>query len=335
MKKRIMLFAGLIIILLSLKGYANSNEIYINTRSIKLINDHSVWLTGSIDNWNYVSEYGFAVSPFPFPPLEDQTVTHYEVEGTPLHNNNFTYLLSDLEADKYFFVAAYYKRGSKYYYADNHSFSTGRSIKVSLPVLNIYTKQKQIEVPISFSRTVPVLVADITIEYDGNKLVFQDLVSKGIDQFYRKSILQSGSGSRTTVNIKWCAESEFSLDDIALNFLFELKSGISSSGSTSLAVTATFLNGSGQLLAVETVDGAVNYQHRLEGQNYVDKNFGDDDLVYVKDRVETEEQISVKHFTQLRYAAIIWTRSLVIRLYLKHTERQPDAANNDAEAVTS
>lgn len=45
--------------------------------------------------------------------------------------------------------------------------------------------------------------------------------------------------------------------------------------------------------------------------------------------------LSIGVASLISYAAIIWTRSLVIRLYLKHTERQPDAANNDAEAVTS
>src|SRR6056297_1390499 len=127
--RRNLLILLILITLFTIKAEATPN----NTSIIfEKIDSTKVYLIGRINNWDNVSEYGFAYSNFPLPPILDQEVTYIEIEGKPYKRDTFSIYINDLEQGKNYFFSTYYVINGKYYYSSNYSYSTPKKIKLEI-----------------------------------------------------------------------------------------------------------------------------------------------------------------------------------------------------------
>ena len=329
-----LLIAVVIFFNIGLAEYSNPR---INTVSVLKIGNNSVFLTGTISNTKHVNEYGFAVSHFPFPPVEGQKVEFYRMTTQPLNSDMYTKFIDGLNSGTHYFFAAYYKKANDYYFGDYHSFSTERAVRATVKDTTVTVSNKDIAIPIIFEKNIKHLAGEISLSFDNTVLDYVQIKNKGFNETYRKSLGENTNNKNTVINYSWCFENEIDLHNLSLTFIFRLKDDILKSGHTPIEIkNFQLIDSVGQSVATEIQSGSVNYQYKHDKVSVTDKFFNDNDLVYSINKSENAEEIVIEHNASFIYAR--WSQA---KAYFKQNslpitvlrEYKSETNNNDNRPI--
>jgi len=294
--RRNLLILLILITLFTIKAEATPN----NTSIIfEKIDSTKVYLIGRINNWDNVSEYGFAYSNFPLPPILDQEVTYLEIEGKPYKRDTFSIYINDLEQGKNYFFSTYDVINGKYYYSSNYSYSTPKKIKLEIENKIIEYTTEEIELPINIIKSREVGFGELKISFD-EKLYFRDFILEGAPEgSYTQSQIKEQNGKKV-LTINFFFNEDIPIIDLKMNLVYQLDRTIKTSGYYSIEFeNVSLYETNGKKIESDIENGAIHYQFKGDGVNKYDKLFSDDDLVYYKSIDEEAELIYIDHSNQI------------------------------------
>ncbi len=294
MKHKLLIILTLFILTSPIAGASPNNTSII----FEEINDTGVYLIGRINNWDEISEYGFAYSEFPLPPVLEQEVTHIEIHGKPFNRDNFSVYLQDLEQGKHYFFSTYYVINGKYYYSSSYSYATPKKAKLSIEKKVVEYTTEDISLPIDILKSREVKFGKIVVKYD-NKMFFRNLEVKGIPEGGYVQLQRREDVDYSFVDINFYLDEMIELSDLDMQIVFQLDRTIKTSGYASVEFEEVNLfETNGREVSSNTENGAIHYQYKGNSENKLDKLFSDNDLVYHKHVAEESELINITHSNQ-------------------------------------
>ncbi len=303
--RKTMIWISLLIIIIgamTLGGLALDRTLTLRTVDAVKVGNQSVWLTGVITRPDAVSEYGFAVSDFPLPPKDGQTVNYYKVEGNLGANSQYNYLLTELEADKHYFITAYYYQDSHYTYGREMIIDTPPTIRVDMGSAYVELEETDIEIPIYITRSADIMIGQITFTYNPQELELKELKSN-LSSDTNPATRTIATEDLVQIEYSWRYPAMTPLDDAEISLVFNVNETIAESGQSVIdLVTADFYNDLGEKLAARVTDGAIDYQFKDSVQRTTDKYFNENDMTYTHTRLSNTELLTVKHTNLMNYS---------------------------------
>ncbi len=287
----------IILILFTTAGSANPKLASIRVTEVS---PTSVHLVGRVNNFENVSEYGFAYSEFPLPPILDQRVVHKKIEGRPFVGTNFSIYLDELEQGKHYFFSTYYVVNGKYHYSDSYSYSTPRTARMSLETKTIEYTNDSIIVPLNIVRSREVTFGKISIKFDPEKINVHNYKFEGIPQgsYQRAHIIEYENYSVFEIN--FMLNENIELSKIRSHLELRLDRTINQSGFTTLEFADVSLyQKDGKPIDVDFENGTIHYQYKGSRENLYDKVFSDNDMTYRRSIEDLAESIKITHTSQI------------------------------------
>jgi len=287
----------LVLFLFITVGYANPKLARVR---VEEVSDNSVYLIGRVNNFDNISEYGFAYSEFPLPPILEQNVNFIRMSGKPFEGTNFSLYLDELQQGKHYFFSVYYVINGKYHYSESYSYSTQRTAKINLETKTIDYTTDSITMPINIIRSREVLFGQFRIKFDHKKINIINYKLEGlpVGSYQRGQITENRDHSILEIN--FFLQDLLALNKIKTELELRLDRTINQTGFTTIEFDAVELyQKDGKRVDVDYENGTIHYQYKGSKDNLYDKIFSDNDLIYRRNIENLPEFTRINHTSQV------------------------------------